>query len=70
MRKVTPFCIEESNIAAIYRGKTRGITIQSIASVLNNIDDMAMRNMMLSTIEKLANISDEEFEDMVLELTD
>ncbi len=70
MRETTLFSIEESNIAAIYRGKSRGITIQSIASVLNNIDDKSMREVMLSTIEKLADISDDEFERMQFVFTD
>lgn len=70
MREVMTFSIEESNIAAIYRGKSRGITIQSIASVLNNIDDKNMREVMLSTIEKLADISDDEFERMQFVFTD
>ncbi|MCR4866869.1 MAG: transposon-transfer assisting family protein [Lachnospiraceae bacterium] len=70
MREVMTFSIEESNIAAIYRGKNRGITIQSIASVLNNIDDRNMREVMLSTIEKLANITDEEFENTKFVFTD
>ena len=70
MRETTLFSIEESNIAAIYRGKNRGITIQSIASVLNNIDDKSMREVMLSTIEKLADISDDEFERMQFVFTD
>ncbi len=70
MRETTLFSIEESNIAAIYRGKSRGITIQSIASVLNNIDDSNMKQVMLSTIEKLADISDDEFERMQFVFTD
>ena len=70
MRETTLFSIEESNIAAIYRGKSRGITIQSIASVLNNIDDSNMKQVMLSTIEKLANITDVEFEETNFVFTD
>lgn len=70
MRETTLFSIEESNIAAIYRGKSRGITIQSIASVLNNIDDSNMKQVMLSTIEKLADISDDEFERMQFVFTE
>ena len=59
----TKFSVPEANLVAIYKGKTRGITIQSIVSVLNNINDKDMTETMLSTIEKLANITDKEFEE-------
>ena len=66
----TEFTVPEMNLVAIYKGKTRGITIQSIVSVLNNINDKDMTEIMLSTIEKLANITDKEFNETNFIYTD
>ena len=66
----TEFTVPEMNLVAIYKGKTRGKTIQSIVSVLNNINDKDMTEIMLSTIEKLANITDKEFNETNFIYTD
>ena len=56
MNSVT-FNVEEENAIAIYHGRTRELTIVSMIRVLENIKDEKMRKIIISCIEKLADMS-------------
>ena len=56
------FNVEEENAIAIYRGRTRELTIVSMIRILEHIKDEKMRKIIISCIEKLAEMSDHDFD--------
>ncbi|MBR3634562.1 MAG: hypothetical protein IKN47_00070 [Lachnospiraceae bacterium] len=61
MNSVT-FSVEEENVISIYHGRTRELTIVSLIRVLEHVKDEKMRKVIISCIEKLADISDQDFD--------
>ena len=62
------FTVEEVNLICIYAGESRGEVIEDIERALPYIDDPDMEELSNRIIEKLRNMTDEEFEQ--LELTE
>ncbi len=56
------FNVEEENAIAIYHGRTRELTIVSMIRVLEHIKDEKMRKIIIRCIEKLAEMSDHDFD--------
>ena len=61
MSSVT-FNVEEENVIAIYHGRTRELTIVSLIRVLEHVKEESMRKIIINCIEKLADISDHDFD--------
>jgi hypothetical protein len=60
------FTVEEVNLICIYAGESRGEVIEDIERALPYIDDPDMEELSNRIIEKLRNMTDEEFEQLEL----
>lgn len=62
--KGVAFSIEEENVIAIYRGKTRAVTITSMRNISKYVQDKQMQSVINRAADKLSRISDDEFNRM------
>ena len=62
------FNVEEQNILAVLHAETREATIADIRMVLDNIDDLELEEVCRHTLNKLMNISVEEYAALDLEV--
>lgn len=69
MKKVH-FTVEEINAIAIYHGKTRDVTIASMSNVSKYLNDKDMQRIMNQAVEKLRQITNEEYDAMQFIYTD
>ncbi len=60
------FTVEEVNLICIYAGENRGEVIEDIERALPYLDDTDMAELSNRIIEKLRNMTDEEFEQLEL----
>ena len=60
------FTVEEVNLICIYAGENRGEVIEDIERALPYLDDKDMAELSNRIIEKLQNMTDEEFEQLEL----
>ncbi len=60
------FTVEEVNLICIYAGESRGEVIEDIERALPYLDDPDMAELSNRIIEKLRNMTDEEFEQLEL----
>lgn len=58
------FTVEESNLICIYAGESRNEVIDDIERALLYLDDTDMEELSNRIIEKLRNMTDEEFEQL------
>ena len=58
--------MEEVNLICLYAGESRGEVIEDIERALPYIDDPDMEELSNRIIEKLRNMTDEEFEQLEL----
>lgn len=62
------FNVEEQNLLAVLHAETREVTISDIRMVLDNIDDSELEEVCRHTLDKLRQISDEEYAALDLEV--
>lgn len=62
------FTVEEINLICIFAGESRNEVIEDMQRVLPYLDDADMEELSNRVIEKVRNMTDEEFEQ--LELTE
>lgn len=62
------FNVEEHNLLAVLHAETREATIADIRRVLDNIDDSELEEVCRHTLDKLMQISDEEYAALDLEV--
>lgn len=60
------FTVEEINLVCIYAGESRGEVIEDIERALPYLDDTDMVELSNRIIEKLQNMTDEEFKQLEL----
>lgn len=60
------FTVEEVNLICIYAGEGRNKVIEGIKRALPYLDEPDMEELSHRTIEKLQNMTDEEFEQLAL----
>ena len=60
------FTVEEVNLICIYAGESRSEVIEDIERALPYLDDPDMVELSNRIIEKLRNMTDEEFEQLEL----
>ena len=60
------FTVEEVNLICIYAGESRGEVIEDIERALPYLEDPDMVELSNRIIEKLRNMTDEEFEQLEL----
>ena len=65
-KKIAPgyFTVEEANLICIYNKKDRQLAIEHIYRILPYTPDNDMISIMCSALQKLQQLSDEEFEAM------
>ena len=70
-KKIAPgyFTVEEANLICIYNKKDRKLAMENIYRVLPYTPDGDMISIMCSTLQKLHELSDEEFEVMDIQDT-
>lgn len=61
------FTVEEINLMCVFDAKGRTELIEDIGRVLPHLDDKDMEELANRVIGKLQNMTDEEFEEVVLE---
>ena len=61
------FTIEEINLMCVFDRRSRTELIEEIDSVLLHLDDKDMEELAKQVIDKLQNMTDEEFAEVVLE---
>ena len=61
------FTVEEINLMCVFDAKSRTELIEDIGRVLPHLDDKDMEELANRVIDKLQNMTDEEFEEVVLE---
>ncbi len=62
----TMFTVEESNLICIFAGEGRNEVIEDIERTLPYLDDPDMEELSSRVVRKLQNMTDEEFEQLVL----
>ena len=60
------FTVEEVNLICVFAGESRGEVIEDIERALPYLDDPDMAELSNRIIEKLRNMTDEEFERLEL----
>lgn len=60
------FTVEEVNLICIFAGESRSEVIEDIERALPYLDDSDMEELSHRMIEKLRNMTDEEFEQLEL----
>ena len=63
----TQFTVEESNLICIYVGESRAEVIEDINGALPYLDDEDMVELSHRVLDKLQNMTDEEFANLDLE---
>lgn len=66
----TKFTVEESNLICIFAGEGRNEVIEDIQNALSYLDDSDMMELSERIIGKLRNITDEEFGQLELVVTE
>ena len=61
------FTVEEINLMCVFEANGRTALIEDIGRVLPHLDDKDMEELANRVIDKLQNMTDEEFEEVVLE---
>ena len=61
------FAVEEINLMCVFEAKGRTELIEDIGRVLPHLDEKDMEELANRVIGKLQNMTDEEFEEVVLE---
>ena len=61
------FTVEEINLMCVFDRRNRTELIEEIDSVLLHLDDKDMEELAKQVIDKLQNMADEEFAEVVLE---
>ena len=61
------FTVEEINLMCVFDRRNRTELIEEIDSVLLHLDDKDMEELAKQVIDKLQNMMDEEFAEVVLE---
>lgn len=61
------FTVEEINLMCVFDRRNRTELIEEIDSVLLHLDDKDMEELAKQVIDKLQNMTDEEFAEVVLE---
>ena len=61
------FTVEEINLMCVFDRRNRTELIEEIDSVLLHLDDKDMEELTKQVIDKLQNMTDEEFAEVVLE---
>ena len=61
------FTVEEINLMCVFEANGRTELIEDIGRVLPHLDDKDMEELANRVIGKLQNMTDEEFEEVVLE---
>ena len=61
------FTVEEINLMCVFDRRSRTELIKEIDSVLLHLDDKDMEELAKQVIDKLRNMTDEEFAEVVLE---
>lgn len=61
------FTVEEINLMCVFDRRNRTELIEEIDSVLLHLDDTDMEELAKQVIDKLQNMTDEEFAEVVLE---
>ena len=61
------FTVEEINLMCVFDRRNRTELIEEIDSVLLHMDDKDMEELAKQVIDKLRNMTDEEFAEIVLE---
>ena len=61
------FTVEEINLMCVFDRRNRTELIEEIDSVLLHLDDKDMEEVAKQVIDKLQNMTDEEFAELVLE---
>ena len=64
------FTVEEINLMCVFDRRNRTELIEEIDSVLLHLDDKDMEELAKQVIDKLQNMTDEEFAEVVLEATE
>lgn len=57
----TQFTVEESNLICVFAGESRKEVIEDINGALHYLDDEDMKELSHRVLDKLQNITDEEF---------
>lgn len=60
------FTVEEANLICIFAGESRSEVIEDMERALPYLDDLDMEELSNRIIEKLQNMTDEEFEQLEL----
>ena len=63
----TQFTVEESNLICIFAGESRAEVIEDINRALPYLDDKDMEELSHKVLDKLKNMTDEEFANLDLE---
>lgn len=63
----TQFTVEESNLICVFAGENRKEVIEDINGALPYLDDEDMGELSHSVLDKLQNMTDEEFANFDLE---
>ena len=64
------FTVEEINLMCVFDRRNRTELIEEIDSVLLHLDDKDMEELAKQVIDKLQNMTDEEFAEVVLEVAE
>ena len=62
----TQFTVEESNLICVFAGESRTEVIEEINRALPYLDDKDMEELSQRVLDKLQNMTDEEFEQLEL----
>ena len=64
------FTVEESNLICIFQSDSHTKVMEYINRALKHIDDTDMIELCENVVEKLGKMSDEEFENMMIEFVE
>ena len=59
------FTVEEVNLICIFESRSRTKVISGIKEAIKHLDDEAMIELSLQVMQKLIDMSDEQFEELV-----
>ena len=64
------FTVEEVNLICIFESRSRTKVISGIKEAIKHLDDEAMIELSLKVMQKLSDMSDEQFKELVFVTTE